>query len=225
MVRMKKDLVWVLYNGHFDKLLKDGLNIFIVDANVFIDLENAYHGNGKSEKHNPAYLFSKLEREHCNHNFLVTEGVYHEIMKHRECFIGNRQEVSQETALLVHNLYLETRDFMHDLESETLDDHLSDYHGLEIVYAAVKAFENDTRKGEKDEISKTDIEILKLAYNLCCCSYNGHAISYVNLLSSDDHIAKTVHVMRESNKIKELQYVYNIRAIQTRNDLRSYMER
>src|SRR3989338_2961997 len=89
----------LLNKGHFRKLAYGkGINLFIIDTGVFIDLDKNYYGNGRSGEP-PATLLSKAEEDY---PLLVTKRVFEEIKDHRDkkMKINNRDEISQPTAVL-----------------------------------------------------------------------------------------------------------------------------
>ena len=213
-----RDFNWVLYNGHFDKLsYGNGPNIFIVDTRVFIDLDKFYFDNGQNVEH-PASLLDGLEQP-----LFITSGVLGEIKRHsEEIRVNRRPEISQPTSILVYELFGESVDFLKTSGIENLSSSQLDEDRYRVYCAASKAFKSDYRKGEKDKISEVDKEIISMALHLTLGNYRGEPIDAVNILSPDTHNSKTVNFLKSGNYDLGDRV---IRAIPTRNDLRSYLRK
>ena len=236
IVRKKNiNLYSVITNNLFDNLVYgNGLNMFILDTGIFIDLEQYCNNNGKLES--PASLLSLIEKDY---PLLVTTGVMKEIKNHREEIkvkTNNRAKISESTAILAYNLYKETKDL--DLCLSSCDLFKRDYHRLGVRLASAEVFRNDPRK-EKKKISEVDMEIVYTALDLCKRNYMGKSIGSVNILTTDSDISKTVSYLKkpiednESIKDNELNCMinsssfndYEIRAINIRKNLSSYMSK
>lgn len=216
--RNVRNFDWLLNNGYFDKITNSEYDIFLVDTGVFIDLENSYYQN-KSRNNgivHPARLIGNIE-----HRILITGNVLEEIIAHGEVRIGQRYEISEPTSILVERLYEESKDFFSDVGLDKIREELKDYHRYQVFLASAHAFNLDSRKGEKDRISDCDKEIMSIALDLCLCGNINFPIETVNILSTDDHIARTVKFLKELDYFKG----YKIRAIPTRHDLRSYIQK
>ena len=223
----------LLNKGHFRKLAYGkGINLFIIDTGVFIDLDKNYYGNGRSGEP-PATLLSKAEEDY---PLLVTKRVFEEIKDHRDkkMKINNRDEISQPTAVLANRLYDATVDFLDEIGYNKLKESEKDFHRLCVRLAANEAFNIDYRKGFKDRISEADIEMTSLALDLSICTKNTmNKVSAVNILSSDAHIARTINYLKQPNEDARVPNNnaislcsfddYPIRVIPSRGKLSSYM--
>ncbi len=220
------NLYTILNNGLFSRLAYGhGMNLFLLDTETFIELEKDYFGLRRIGNH-PAALLSDVEKEY---KILVVPAVMREISDHRDrnIKINYRDEISESIAILANKLYLDTVDFLE--EENTLDKYTKDSHRLCTRLAAYEAFKNDSRKGEKDNISLTDLEIICTALDLCLCNYCNNQIEIVNIISGDSHISRTVNYLKKplenSNGAISCKCFrdYGIRVINTRNNLGSYM--
>lgn len=219
-----RNLNWILHNGYFDKLSTDnGENLFLIDTGVIIDLEDAYHNNGRSEENKPAIILEKLEREY---KLIITPGVWREIENHTECRKSNREEISSSTSILANHIYEESSCFFHDSGIDELSSEIRQNHRYAVNLAAFEAFKVDYRKGIKDKISYTDKEILSMALDLSQCESNYKKYGTINVLSSDEHVVRTISVIKSNENIFGIPFSeYDIRAINSRGDLRSYLSK
>ena len=216
-MREKKDLIWILKNKYFDRLVRgDGPNIFIVDTGVIIDLENSHQNNGRVGN-TPAEVLQTLERQY---PLIITSKVLDEIRVHREMMIGGRFEISPATSILAYSLHDESKEIMEANGRYDLEQSIRDFHRYNVRLAANEAFKYDTRKGEKEDISETDINIVSTALDLSLGTYLGMPVSCVNVLSPDRHVVHTINLLKSSDKFKS----YRVRAIPSRDDLRSYIK-
>lgn len=216
---------WVINRGYFDNLVykpsqSPDKDLFLLDTGVIIDLEQEYFTRGfkndpKKRKH-PAAL---IERIAMNYPLIITPRVLREVKIHSEkCIVnGNRPEISEPTTRLVEALYdSESREVLELNRVSSLE---YDSLAYNVYQASQEAFKGDYRKGEKDEISCTDRELITLALLLSHGRHGLSKINYVNILSPDEHIPRTVHVLKTLEEFKGCK----VRAIPTRHNLRSYM--
>lgn len=231
MTKKNISLYNIIINDLFSNLAYgNGLNLFILDTGIFIDLEQSCNNNGKLES--PAKLLSLIEKDY---PLLVTRGVMKEIKNHREerrTKINNRDKISGSTAILAYSLYKETEYLQECLSSYYLFKTERDYHRLGVRLASAEVFKNDPRK-EKKKISEVDIEIVCTALNLSKCSYVGEPVSIVNILTTDSDVSKIVSYLKKPIEDNESDCIikssnfkdYGIRAINIRNNLSIYMSK
>ena len=221
-----KDFNWIVNNGYFNRLAYNdstnpGKNLFFLDTGTIIDMENFYHtrtlrNDSSGEKH-PSKLICEIAKFN---PLIVTPTVVKEIRKHSTCKINeNRMEICNQTKEAIEMLY--------KFESQPLLNHAKfslnevDSCLYQVHLAAKSIFRGDSRKGEKEEVSYTDEEIVMMAFLLTKRPYGKSPVSCVNILSPDEHIPRLVHALKSSDKFKD----YRVRAIPTRHDLRSYLSR
>src|SRR3989344_922 len=228
--RNSKSLLEVLNSGNYPMLVYGAnLNYFLVDTGVFIDLDVEHYGNGKSGA-TPAKL---LEKFHRNYPLLVTGGVMQEIKNHREdrrIKISGRDEISHDTATLSYGLYSVTLELFRNLSLTKCVDEMNDFHRLSVRFAYEDAFLGDSRKGIKDRMSYTDMELITVAFNLSKYHQINDIPCTVNILSADSHLLKTIKRLKsplandDSLALTSVSFKdYNVRAINTRGNLGSYM--
>ena len=218
----RRDLNWIIANGHFDKLVEgDKKNLFLVDTGVIIDLEDHYHNNGKQQRYNPAVVLSELEREY---QLIITSGVLKEIERHTEFTKNDRYEISSSTSISVSKLYEESRFFFDSLVTRNISFDLRENHRYAVALSAFESFKKDYRKGLKDRISDTDKEILYTALDLARCSFNMEPIGTINVISTDNHVIRILNMLRNLNNSFQIDFSeYNLRGLNSRKDLRSYL--
>lgn len=227
-MKKSRNLNWILHNGHFDKLsTSNGENLFLIDTGVIIDLENAYHNNGRLEENRPAIILEKLESEY---TLIITPGVMKEIESHAQCQKGNRDEISSSTSILANRIYEESNDLFHYFGIKRLSFDIRENHRYAITLAAFESFRVDYRKGIKDKISYTDKELLSIALDLCqclCqCESNYEKNGTINILSPDEHVVRTISMIKSDKNIFGIPFSkYNIRAINSRGNLKSYLSK
>ncbi len=217
----KKNLIWLMHNGYFDRLAYgEKPNMFIFDTGTIIDLESAYYNNGKIIAHDTAYLLSKIEREHY---IIFPELVMKEIKIHRESFRNNHLEISSSTIVFINSIYEDNINFFERFGHNNLSERLKDYHRYAVFSAAQEAFKDDYKKGFIDPISRTDKETIGLALDMSKLNQIEKGLGAINVLSSDNHLLKTINVIKNGNYFKESFQDYSIRAINSRSDIRSYL--
>ena len=221
-----RDFNWVVNNGYFNRLIYNdgvnlGKNLFLLDTGTVIDMEDFYHtrvlkNDPKKQKH-PSNLICQIAR----HNpLIITSRVLEEVREHSKCKVnGYRMEISDQTREAIERLY--------KFESKSLLDHARfslsevDSCSYQVHLAARSIFRGDFKKGEKEDVSYTDEELVRMAFLLTQRLYGRSPVSWVNIFSPDEHIPRLVHALRDSDKFKD----YRVRAIPTRHDLRSYLSR
>lgn len=235
VTRKNLTLSQIINSGNFHRLACKGENLFMIDTGVFIDLDTQYHGNGKTGEV-PAQLLSQLEKDYL---LLVTSGVNKEIRTHRESNmrINHREEISQSTAILANCLHKGTTEFFERIGYNYLSREEKDLHRYCVRLAASYAFKSDSRKGYKDRISEPDIEIINTALDIWSATRTSlPEISTINILTTDDHIAKTVNYLKDplsktdplthETAISSMSFEnYGVRVIFTRNKLSSYLSK
>jgi len=216
-----RNLNWVINNGFFDKLVKgSGKNVFLLDTGTVIDLEQDYFMNGyREDVKRRKYPAALLERISMSHPIIITPSVMDEIRNHaKNCMINpNRPEISEAMLVLMERLYEDESRTVLEVNQFSLMDY--DRIGLQVYHASQEVFKEDYRKGEKDKISCADRELITLSLLLSKGVYGNSEIGCVNVLSSDEHIPRTLHALKNLERFKD----YFVRAIPTRNDLRSYL--
>jgi hypothetical protein len=235
--RFRMNLPTILNSGDFGRLTYgDGLNLFLVDTGVIIDLDQSYYGNGRSGE-SPDRLLRKFNYDH---PLLITSGVMREIKDHREdrkITVSGRDEISKDTAVLSNELYAKSREFLRKLG---FDDGLSiedrDLHRLSARFAYEDAFSLDYRKGEKDRISDVDLGIISTALDLSRYHSFMDISCVINVLTTDSHIVKTIDNLKSPfddglnhcfnpDAITYINYKdYLVRPINTRGDLGGYLK-
>jgi len=219
-----KDFNWVLSRGYFPSLAYgDGLNVFIIDTGTIIDLENFFYNGNRESENLPVNLIMQMER--AGSPLVIPSRVFREIKTHCDCRLENRFEISPETSILLHKLYIESGYFLEEAGLHSMSIPQRDLHRYAVRSAAEEAFEQDYRKGYKDRMSDTDVETLSLALDLTSCSYNGVKIGTVNILSPDEHLSGAVSVLKNNERFKREFGNRGLRAIHTRKDLRSYLQK
>lgn len=245
--RETKDFNWLTYNGNFDRLkYGEGLNVFLVDTGVVIDMEDYAKRRIQRGEENilrcAAGVLETLAMTDTNHIYF-TPKILEELRDHgQNCSFGgkkrgkknerskSRPEISPETSELIYSLDGESAYFFSELSPNFFEDMqkwdaLRYHSGL----AGRAVFNGDTRKLDKDEISATDIELITYALALHGHKYKGIPIDCVNIISSDEHIPRTVSALKEAISKNELWGLgdYKMgptRVIPSRKDLRSYIK-
>jgi hypothetical protein len=219
-----KDFNWITNNGYFNRLRcndgdNPGKNLFLLDTGTVIDMEDFYHTrtlrkDARGEKH-PSKLLCGIAS---SNPLIVTLRVVEEVRDHSKCKVnGHRMEICYETKLAIEMLYTFESGPLLDSANFSLNE--NDSCAYQVHLAARSIFRGDTRKGEKEEVSYTDEELVKTAFLLTKRPYGRSPVSWVNILSPDEHIPRLVNALRGSDKFKD----YRVRAIPTRHDLRSYL--
>lgn len=217
----KKNLIWLMYNDYFDRLAYgEKPNVFIFDTGTIIDIETAYYNNGRAINHSTAYLLSKIERDH---HIIFPELVMKEIKTHRESLKNNHFEISSVTAIFINSLYKDNQDFFEGLGYHNLSEQLKDFHRYAVFSAAQEAFKEDYKKGFIDPISRADKESIGLALDISKLNQTEENFGAINILSPDNHLLKTINVIKNEESFKESFQNYSIRAINSRGDIRSYL--
>lgn len=221
-----KDFNWVVDNGYFNRLsyndsANPGKNLFLIDTGTFIDMEDFYDtrvskNDPKKEKH-PSKLICKIAN---SHPLIVTSRVIEEVRVHSNCKInGHRMEIDNQTKEAIEILYRFESKPLLDAAKFSLSEIESCSYPVHL--AARSIFRNDSRKGEKEEVSYTDEELVMMAFLLTKRPYGKSPVSWINILSPDEHIPRLVHALKSSDIFKG----YRVRSIPTRHDLRSYLSK
>jgi len=225
----KIDFVYVLENKLFDYLAYRGMkNLFLIDTNVFIDLEEAFKNKALSE--HPAAILDEISMNP-NYSLLITPGVFEELESKTRSKINNNPEISDPMFRLIEKIYADVGRVLDEImqqriyeeQSTKLDSKNFDYYRYQVTLAADEVFRVDKRKGEKNPISQVDKNLIALGMILSDNNYSfkeGLDV-LVNLLSSDEHILRTLHCLKSLPAFKE----YRIRAIPTRGNIKSFLNR
>lgn len=216
-----RNLNWVINNGHFDRLVHgSGKNLFLIDTGVIIDLEQEYFMNGyRDDPKKRKYPAALLERISMTYPVITTPTIMGEIRNHAQnCMVNsNRPEISEAMKVLMEELYNGESKEVLEVNRFSLMDY--DRVGLQVYHASQEAFNGDYRKGEKDVISCADRELITLSLLLSKGVYGTSRIGCVNILSPDEHIPRTIHALKTLDEFRG----YSVRAIPSRNDIRSYL--
>ena len=223
MTRELRNLDWLIKKNMFDKLVYNNeTNFFLLDTGTLIDIEDSYHNNGKKNEYFPVRVLENIERVlseiNENNSLIITPGVWNEVKRKKESRKNIRYEIAPSTVQLIKQFYDDSSEKIEDI---VINDPLREKHRYDTTLAAFHTFKEDYRKGEKDEISFTDIELISLSLDLANVNYQGKPISSVNILSTDSHISQTMNTLKNEGGYND----YNVRAIHTRGDLRSYLRK
>jgi len=235
MARELRNLDWIISKNMFNRLVYGNeTNFFLVDTGTIIDIEDFYHNNGMEPEYFPVTVLSDIERTlsdiNKDNSIIITPGVWEEVKRKKESRKNIRHEISPPTVQLIKQFYDDSK----EKTDEILDNcKFRDENRYLSTLAAHETFRKDYRKGEKDRISVTDIELISHALDFVNENYNKKPISVVNILTTDSHISETINTIKKKEIDDFLEYNIHpdpnslgsglVRAMHTRGDLRSYL--